>query len=219
MNPSLDAAIATMIRQALPLNTVQNSATTSSSVPREVVDACTVRRRVELLPVVGTVYRAFVDPSDGSADSMTLAIAHKQGEITVLDAVREIRSPFSQEVAVAEFAALLRSYKAHEVVGDRYAGEWPRERFRSAGIGYKISEQPKGDIYRDTLPLLNSGKVELLGVPRLASQQCGLERRNARGGCCSTTWATWRSLTAISSMEVASDSPSPSLMGSGLAGF
>jgi hypothetical protein len=32
------------------------------------------------------------------------------------------------------------------------------------------------------LPLLNSGKVELLDHPRLVSQLCGLERRTARGG-------------------------------------
>jgi hypothetical protein len=31
------------------------------------------------------------------------------------------------------------------------------------------------------LPLLNSGKVELLDLPRLATQFVGLERRTARG--------------------------------------
>jgi hypothetical protein len=83
---------------------------------------------------------------------------------------------------VAEFCALLKAYRCHEVSGDRYAGDWPREQFRKQGIAYKLSEQPKGEIYRDTLPLLNSGKLELLDIPRLASQLCGLERRTARGG-------------------------------------
>lgn len=59
-------------------------------VPREVIDACTVRGRLELLPVAGAIYRAFVDPSGGTSDSMTLAIAHWQGDVGVLDAVREI---------------------------------------------------------------------------------------------------------------------------------
>ncbi len=45
-----------------------------------------------------------------------------------------------------------------------------------------LSELPKSDIYRDTLALLNSGKVELLDHPRLIAQLCGLERRTARGG-------------------------------------
>ena len=70
----------------------------------------------------------------------------------------------------------------HEVTGDRYAGEWPRERFRAHGIGYALSEAPKSDIYRGVLPLLNSRKTELLDLPRLATQLCGLERRPTRGG-------------------------------------
>jgi hypothetical protein len=37
-------------------------------------------------------------------------------------------------------------------------------------------------LYRDALPLLNSGRVELLDVPRLAAQLCSLERRTVRGG-------------------------------------
>src|SRR4028118_1149534 len=35
---------------------------------------------------------------------------------------------------------------------------------------------------RDLLPLLNSGRVELLDSPRLVAQLCGLERRVARSG-------------------------------------
>jgi hypothetical protein len=78
--------------------------------------------------------------------------------------------------------ALLKSYKISRVTGDRYGGEWPRERFRMSGITYDIFDRPKTDIYRDSLPLLNSGKIELLDHKRLASQLVGLERRTARGG-------------------------------------
>jgi len=127
-------------------------------------------------------YTAFVDPSGGTADSMTLAIAHAEREIGVLDAMREVRPPFSPEAVVAEFAALLRYYRISRITGDRYAGEWPRERFRERRIEYEPSDRPKGEIYRDTLPLLNSRKVELLDLPRLATQFVGLERRTARGG-------------------------------------
>ena len=45
-----------------------------------------------------------------------------------------------------------------------------------------MSDRPKSEIYRDTLPLLNSGKAELLDLPRLATQFAGLERHTARGG-------------------------------------
>ncbi len=151
-------------------------------VSREVVDGVTPLDRRELLPMAGTSYLAFVDPSGGSADSMTLAIAHKKGERGVLDAIREVKPPFSPEAVVAEFCDLLRQYRCTEVTGDRYAGEWPREQFRKLNVTYKLSDRPKSDIYRELLPLLNSGKVELLDLPRLTVQLCGLERRTARGG-------------------------------------
>ncbi len=40
---------------------------------------------------------AFVDPAEGSADSMTLAIGHKQDDVTIIDAMRERKPPFSPE--------------------------------------------------------------------------------------------------------------------------
>lgn len=154
-------------------------------VAREVVDACTVPGRYELPRVAGCHYAAFVDPSGGSADSMTLGIAHgdpKDRERRILDVVREVRPPFSPEGVVADFAVLLKAYGINRATGDAYAGEWPREQFRKQGIAYQVSEQSKGAIYLNALPLLNSRKVELLDVPRLAQQLCGLERRTARGG-------------------------------------
>ena len=151
-------------------------------VSRDVVEACVIRGRGELLPARGVTYRAFVDPSGGSSDSMTLAICHRDKDVAILDAVREIRPPFSPEQAVQDFAATLRSYHISRVTGDHYGGEWPRERFRLAGIEYALSEQPKGEIYLNSLPLLNSGKVQLLDHQRLISQFIGLERRTARSG-------------------------------------
>jgi hypothetical protein len=96
--------------------------------------------------------------------------------------VRERRPPFSPDEAVQEFAELLKSYRLHKIVGDRYAGEWPRERFRVHGINYEAADRPKSDLYRDLLPILNSGRAELVDLPRLKAQLCGLERRTARGG-------------------------------------
>jgi hypothetical protein len=152
-------------------------------ISREVVDAAVVPGRRELSPVSGTSYVAFTDPSGGSADSMTLAIAHavKDG-CAVLDAVRERRPPFSPDDVTVEFSALLKSYGVRKVTGDRYCGEWPSERFWAHGIEYAPSEKPKSNIYRDLLPLLNSGKTELLDLPRLVTQLTGLERRTVRGG-------------------------------------
>ena len=155
----------------------------SDFVPATVVAAATVPGRFEIAPMMGQTYVAFVDPSGGTgADSMTIAVAHREGERAILDAVREARPPFSPEQVTQDFATLLKSYRVTRVQGDRYAGEWPRERFRLHGIEYTLSEQPKSDLYRDFLPVLNSGRAELLNNKRLASQLCGLERRTARSG-------------------------------------
>ena len=151
-----------------------------SFVSFEVVQAC-IGDHVEMAPL-DLLYSGFVDPSGGSADLFTLAIAHKDGERTVVDAIREVRPPFSPEAVVDEFAALLKSYRITRVVGDRYAGEWPREQFRKRDIGYECSEKPKSDLFRDLLPLLNSGGMVLPKSDRLVSQLCGLERRTSRAG-------------------------------------
>jgi len=154
-----------------------------SYVAREVVDAAIVPDRHELPPMSGAAYVGFVDPSGGSADSMTLAIAHRdRDDRGVLDVVREVRPPFSPDSVCEEFAAVCKSYGVRRVTGDRYAGEWPRERFRAHGVDYEPAERPKSDLYRDFLPLLNARRAELLDLPRLASQLCALERRTARGG-------------------------------------
>jgi hypothetical protein len=141
-----------------------------------------VKLRFERAQLSNVRYFGFVDPSGGSADSMTLAISHSEDNVAVLDAVREVRPPFSPESVVNEFTALLATYRISSVRGDRYAGEWPREQFRKHGVEYLPSDKNKSEIYGALLPLLNSRRVDLLDDKRLVSQFCGLERRTARGG-------------------------------------
>jgi hypothetical protein len=153
-----------------------------SYVTRDAIAGVTVPGRRELTPVAGVNYVGFVDPSGGSADSMTLAVAHKEKDIAVLDCVREVRPPFSPESVTRDFSITLKSYRISRVIGDRYAGEWVTEQFKSNGISYEPAEQAKSDIYRDVLPLINSGKIELLDLAKLEAQFVGLERRTARSG-------------------------------------
>ena len=151
-------------------------------ISREAVEAVVVPGRRELPRATGTAYAGFCDPSGGSQDAMTLAVAHRDREgRAVLDCVREIRPPFSPEQVVAEYSALLKSYGVTKVVGDRYAGEFPRELFRKCGVTYEPSERSKSEIYVEALPLINSARCELLDVPKLKLQLQGLERRTARG--------------------------------------
>lgn len=149
----------------------------------EIVRGCVVKGRIELPPLPGVRYVGFVDPAGGSGDdSMTLAISHAKDGVKFLDLTRERKPPFSPDAVVEEYAGLLKSYRISKVTGDRYAGEWPAERFRVHGIRYEVSAKPKSDLYRDFLPLLNSGQVELLDNDRLVNQIVGLERRTASGG-------------------------------------
>jgi hypothetical protein len=152
-------------------------------ITREAVDAVVCWGRSELPPEPGVTYAAFCDPSGGVNDAMTLAVAHlRDGAICVLDAVLEVRPPFDPEVAVSACTAVLRRFGVTRVIGDRYAGEWPKARFAEHGIAFEQSARPKSDLYCDLLPLLNAKRVELLDSPRLAAQLVGLERRTARSG-------------------------------------
>lgn len=151
-------------------------------VTLEAVQACIEAGVSERPPRDGVQYTAFVDPSGGGADSMTLAIAHyERGETAYLDAVREESPGTSPSQAVARFARLLSAYGIRKVYGDRYAGEWPREHFRAAGIEYATSELSKTELYLEFLPNLNARMCRLLDVPKLESQLTSLERRTTRG--------------------------------------
>jgi hypothetical protein len=100
----------------------------------------------------------------------------------ILDCVRERRPPFSPEHVVTEFADVLHSYGIHKIVGDNYAGEWPKEQFRKCAITYEKADKNRSEIYHDVLPLMNSGAVELLDNKRMVSQFVALERRVSIGG-------------------------------------
>lgn len=60
----------------------------------EVIQACIEPGCRERPKVADVRYTAFVDPSGGSSDSFTLAIAHRERERVFLDTVREVRPPF-----------------------------------------------------------------------------------------------------------------------------
>lgn len=147
----------------------------------ETIQACMSGDFTERPPAAGIKYAAFVDPSGGGADSMTLAIGHRDGDDVYLDCVREMHPGKEPDAVVVEFAAVLKSYGVSRVTGDRFAGEWPRERFRKNGITYDISERSKSDLYREFLPILNSRRAYLLPVPKLEGQLSSLERRTSRG--------------------------------------
>lgn len=150
-------------------------------ITREALLACMDVAVRERPAVPGTRYVAFVDVAGGGADAMTLGIAHREGEIAILDLIREEPVGTNPSAVVARFSETLKAYNIHEVTGDKYAGEWPRERFREHNIHYKIAEKSKTEIYAAFLPIINTQACRLINAPKLEAQLVALERRTTRG--------------------------------------
>src|SRR5262249_30808202 len=191
MNPLLPAALVAEAYERDPAvaaseygtdGTIQFRTDLESFVGPDVVDACISPGCTQRPAITGLLYVACVDPSGGGPDSMAVAIAHPEGDAVVLDLVFEVRPRFSPEAAVADIVGRLRWYGITWVMGDHYAGEWPRERFAKHGVAYEICRLTKSELYRGLLPLLNSGRVELLDDRRLRAQLLGLERHTGRSG-------------------------------------
>ena len=187
MNPALDPA---MIADALEDDPEGAAAEWLAEFRSDIarfVDPVVIEKavspgRLALPRAAGFRYHAFLDPSGGSADSFTLAVAHREGDRVVLDHLSEVRPPFSPETVASDFAVILKGYGCARAVADRYAGVWVAEVFGRHGVTVEQCARPKSDLYGDLLPALNSGRVDLLDHQRLVAQLGSLERRTARSG-------------------------------------
>ena len=166
-----------------------------SYITSDILDVAIIQERRVIPPLSGVRYFAFVDNAGGSGrDSASLAIAHvdkrrpeghEEGAVPitfVLDFVTERKPPFSPSAVIKEFSAVLKGYKITQVTGDRFAGDFPVEAFKASGIRMVSSVHSKSELYRELLPLVTSGRVELLDNPQLRNQVLNLERRAARSG-------------------------------------
>jgi len=152
-------------------------------INREVVEAAIESGCFERARQPNITYHGGVDVATGSgADSYVVAVTHREGETVLLDGIREWRPPFSPEAVTAEAVAFLKSYGICEVLGDNYAALLAQEQFTKRGMGYRVSERNRSELYLELLPLLNSRRVKLLDHLRLVNQLTLLERRTSRGG-------------------------------------
>jgi hypothetical protein len=187
MNPTVDARV---IQDAYDQDEAAASAEyggqfrrdVESFIPKEAVEAVVVIGRQALACISGVLYVAFVDPSGGSQDAMTLAIAHWERGRVVIDVLLERRAPFDPQSVVREFVTVLREYGITRVVGDRYAGEWVRSPFREHGVSYDLAELTRSELYQAALPLIMAQRLELPDHARLIAQLASLERRTSRAG-------------------------------------
>jgi len=150
----------------------------------ELIDAAVDRGRpLELSPVDGVVYVAFIDASGGvGADAYTICIGHKEGDSLVIDVVRGTSGKFNPQAVTKEYAALCKDYRITKVTGDAYGAEWVAGAWRGLGFEYIKSSQPKGALYLESLPAFTRGLARLPSHARLIRELRLLERRTHRSG-------------------------------------
>jgi hypothetical protein len=159
-----------------------------SYISTAVLDACTTPGVVERPVVPGVAYVGFIDAAAGSGrDSFAAAIAHAEVQpdgqvVAVLDAVREVKSPFDPVAVAGELAAFLQTYGVDVVQADKFAGRWVVETFARHGVTVVQDAEPKSAVYLACLPLLTGQRCELLDLPGLRGQLMALERRRRAGG-------------------------------------
>jgi hypothetical protein len=194
MNPLIDVLEPGLIDKAMEEDPDRAAAEYGAEFRRDLADYvsrdvvyASVQRGIREIPydvMLKGRYVGFVDPSGGSRDSFTMAVAHldEASGQGILDFVKETRPPFAPSEVAADFAREFERYNVYKIQGDRYAAQWPVEQFAINGVIYEQSEIVKSDLYRDFLPALNSRRVRLLDNTRLINQLLGLERRTVRGG-------------------------------------
>ncbi len=127
-------------------------------------------------------YFAFTDPSGGSNDSYTLAIAHAEDGVAVVDLLAETKPPFNPETVTKDYAAICKRYGITAVTGDNYAAEWPKTAWRKNGVEYRRSTRTASEIFDNAVPLFTGDKIAIPDNPTAAKQLTALERRTSRGG-------------------------------------
>jgi len=151
-------------------------------ISTEALDAVIAPGRFEIPPQQGRPVFAFVDPSGGRGDAMTLSGCFVDGPKVVQAFIRTRKPPFNPDEVVLEFSDLLKTYHVASITGDRYSGEWCAQAFLKQGIIYENSERNKSEIYSEFLPIVMQGRVELLDNKQQAAEFRQLERRTGRGG-------------------------------------
>jgi hypothetical protein len=147
----------------------------SSYIPRALIDEATEPNIRSREPQVGIDYVAATDSAGGRGKSaFTLAIAHDEDGVAVLDHIEIRRPPFDAYEVAGEYAGILRQYGCAFVTGDNFAGDVVASAFARHGIRYVKAAQNRTAFYTDLLPLMTSRKCRLLDDETLAAQMGAL---------------------------------------------
>lgn len=155
----------------------------SALLADDVIDrAIDPNRPLEIPPMRGVRYVAFVDASAGRHDRYCIAIGHMQGERFIADCVRGATPPLDVREVTREYVNLLRVYGLSSVTGDNYAGDWVRGEFEQHQVRYEASKLPKSGLYLEGLSRWNQGNVSIPDIATLTRELRLLERRTSRTG-------------------------------------
>jgi hypothetical protein len=147
-------------------------------LPMELVDAAIVKGRVLVLPKGGVTYTMFADPAEllrRGGDSMTCAVAHREGEKAVLDCLEEFRPPADPKVVIEAMKKTAREYHITKIIQDRHAIGWIASDLRP-DIAVEASEFTKSQLYELFANLAAKHQAELVDSDRLRAQIMGLQK-------------------------------------------
>jgi hypothetical protein len=190
LNPTLDQA---EIDAALAEDAVAASADylsqwrddLNSYVPRDLIEGAIDRGVTERPYQPGTRYVAFDDAAEGvsaTGDSYTAAVAHRDGDMVILDWAIEFRGKFNTASVTKQIADALHRYHIREIVGDCHARGFSTNEYARHSIRKQDCDLDRSELYLEILPRFGAGRVRLLDNPRLINQFCALERRAMSGG-------------------------------------
>jgi hypothetical protein len=146
------------------------------------IEDAVIPGRYKLDPQPGVSYSAHVDMSGGVVDYSVLSIGHRDNDQLVQDVLEAVPAPHNPNAVIEQFAEILKSYRIHEVSGDRYSANFVKDGFEAVGIHYNQSKESSSELYIEFGGLMATGKIELLDDQKLFGQLRLLERRPGRGG-------------------------------------
>lgn len=155
-------------------------------IDRATIDAAVDAGVTSRLPVGGHV--AFLDAASGlgetrDGDRFAMAIGHAGDDgAVVIDHCQEWQPPFNASEITEVAAGILKYYGVEYATSDGFSSGFLRSELARHGIGHRISELNKSELYLATLPALTSRKVRLLDMPTIIDQFASLERRPSSGG-------------------------------------
>ena len=154
---------------------------TSAFLDEETIASCTGPYR-ERLPQSGTRYVGHYDASGGAHDAASACVGHRDGKVTIVDAVRRWPAPHDPRAVIAEAAQFFHQYRVRSIEADRYAGQHPASEFRAHGISLDHCEMDRSALYLNLLPRARSVAVQWPNDLALLRELRGLVRKRGFAG-------------------------------------